>query len=78
MPKNIIINKPNESLIPDMSPTGLTITVPTVGHWDVVDRHAYGVTKAKKIGRKENICIGTWNVSTLSPVENLEELTHEM
>ena len=32
---------------------------PTVGHWDVGDKYATGVTKIKTIRGRENISIGT-------------------
>ena len=65
------------TLILDRSQTGITMTAPTVGHWDVGDKYMYvtGVQKIKKIGGRKNI---SWNVRTLRLVGKLEELTHTM
>ena len=55
----------------DWSQPGITMTLPTVRHWDVGD-------KVKKIRGRENISAGKWNVRTLRPAGKLEELTHAM
>ena len=36
------------------------------------------MTKVRKIRGRENISLGNWNVRTLRPAAELEELTHEM
>ena len=61
----------NNTLIPDRSQPGITMTAPTVGHWGVGDKYTTDVPKIKKIRGRENISIGTWNVRTLRPVGNL-------
>ena len=68
----------NNTLIPDRSEPGLTMTAPTVRHRDVGDKYATGVPKIKKIRGRENISVGTWNVRTLRPAGKLEQLTHAM
>ena len=70
--------RPNETLIPNRSEPGLTMTAPTASQWGVGEKYSTGGTKIKKIGGRENICIGTWIVRTLRPAGKLEELTHEM
>ena len=74
----IMDNRPNETLIPDWSQPGLTMTAPTASNWGIGDKYATGGTKVKKIRGRENISIGTWNVRTLRLAGKLEELTHEM
>ena len=64
------------TLIPDRSQPGITMTAPTVRHRDLGDKYATGVPKIKKIRGRENIAIGTWNVRTLRPAGKLEQLTH--
>ena len=49
----------NETLIPDRSQPGLTMTALTASHWGVGDKYATGVTKVKNIRGRENISIGT-------------------
>ena len=66
------------TLIPDRSQPGITMTAPTVRHQDVGDKYATGVLKIKKIRGRENIAVGTWNVITLRPAGKLEQLTHAM
>ena len=66
----------NNTLIPDRSQPGLTMTALTVRHRDVDDKYATGVPKIKKIRGRENISVGTWNVGTLRPAGKLEQLTH--
>ena len=66
----------NNTLIPDRSQPGITMTVATVTHRDVGDKHATGVSKSKKIKGRESISVGTWNVRTLKPSGKLEQLTH--
>ena len=61
-PSYIMDNRPNETLIPDRSQPGLTMTASTASHWGVGDKHATGLTKVKKVRGRENIIIGTWNV----------------
>ena len=65
----------NNTLIPDRSQPGITMTAPTVRHRDVGDKYATGVPKIKKIRGRENISVGTWNVR---PAGKLEQLTHAM
>ena len=55
---------------------GKTMTAPTVKHRDAGDKYALGVQKIKKIRRRENISVGTWNVRTLRPAWKFEQLTH--
>ena len=42
--------KTKNTLIPDRSKPGITMTAPTVRHRDVGDKYATGVPKTKKIG----------------------------
>ena len=56
--------------------TGITMTAPTVRHWDVGDKYSTGVPKIKKIRCRENISVGTCTVRTLRPAEKLKQLTH--
>ena len=65
----------NNSLIPDRSQPGLTMTEPTVRHRGVGDKYNTGVPKIKKIRGRENISVGTWNVRTLRPAGKLKQLT---
>ena len=73
-PCYIMDNRPNETLIPDRSQPGLTMTASTASHWGVGHKCATGGTKVKKIKGRENISIGTWNVRTLRPAVKLEEM----
>ena len=66
----------NNTLIPDRSQPGITMTAPPVRHRDVGDNYAIDVQKIKKIRGRENISVGTWNVRTLEPAGKLEHLTH--
>ena len=70
--------KTKNTLIPDRSQPGITMTAPTVRHRDVGDKYATGVPKIKKIRDRENIAVGTWNVRTLRPAGKLKQLTHAM
>ena len=65
----------NNTLIPDRSQPGITMTAPTVGHRDVGDKYATGVSKVKKIRSRENTSVGTWNMRILRPAGKLEQLT---
>ena len=67
----------NNTLIPDWSQPGITMTAPTVRHRDVGDKYVTGVPKIKKI-RGRDISVRTWNVTTLWPAEKLKQLTHAM
>ena len=67
----MIINT-NDTLIPDRSQPGITMTAPTVRHRDVGDKYATGVPKIKKIRGSGNISVGTWNVRTLRPAGKLQ------
>ena len=71
-------NRPNETLIPDRSQAGSTMTAPTAYHWGVDDKYAAGGTKIKKIRGTENVSTETWNVRILRPAGMVGELTHEM
>ena len=77
-PRNTMMMNTNSTLIPDRSQPGITVTTPTVRQRDVGDKYATGVPKIKKIRGRENISVGTWNVSTLRPAGKLEQLTHAM
>ena len=74
-PRNTMMMNTNNSLIPDRSQTGITMTAPTVRHRDVGVKYATGVPKIKKVRGRENIAVGTWNVR---PARKLEQLTHSM
>ena len=63
-------------LIQDRFQPVLTITAPTSERQDVDNKYAVGV-KVKKIRGRENISTEAWNVKTLRPGWELEELTHE-
>ena len=76
-PRNIMMMNTNNTLIPDRSQPGITMTAPTVRYRDVGDKYATGVTEIKNRGR-ENISVGTWNVKTLRPAGKFEQLTHAM
>ena len=67
MTKNI-----NNTLIPDRSQPGITMTAPTVRYRDVDDKYASG----RKL--EAGISVGTWNVRALRPAEKLEQPTHAM
>ena len=58
-PCNIMVDNLNNTIIPDPSQPGLTMTAPTVGHWDVGDKYATGVTQIRKFRGTENISMGT-------------------
>ena len=68
----------NKTLIPDRSQPGITMTAPTVRHRGVGEKYATGVPNIKKIRGRENASVRTWNVRTLRPAGNLEQLTHAM
>ena len=74
-PRNTMTMNTNNTLILDRSQPGITMTAPTVRHWDVGDMYATSVPKVKKISSRENISVGTWNVRTLRPAGKLEQLT---
>ena len=61
-PRNTMMMNTNNTLIPDRSQPGSTMTAPTVRHRHVGDKYATGVRKIKKIRGRENISVGTWNV----------------
>ena len=65
-PRNIIDNRPSDTLVPDRSQPGLTMTAPS-GHWGLSDKYSTGVTNVKKIRGRENMSIGIWNMRTLKP-----------
>ena len=75
-PRHIMKMKTKNTLIPDRSQPGITMTAPSVRHRDVGDKYAAGVPK--KIRGRENIAVGTLNVRTLGPAGKLEQLTHAM
>ena len=75
-PRHTMKMNTKNTLIPDRSQPGITMTAPTVRHPDVGDEYATGVPKIKKIRGRENIAVGTWNVRTLRPAGKLEQLTH--
>ena len=77
-PRHTMKMKTKNTLIPNWSQPGITMTAPTVRHGDVGDKYATGVLKIKKIRGRENIAVGTWNMRTLRPAGNLEQLTHAM
>ena len=77
-PRHTMMMNTKNNLIPDRSQPGITMTAPTVRHWDVGDKYATGVPKIKKIRGRENIAVGKWNVRTLRPAGKLEQLTHAM
>ena len=67
-----MMNNINNTLIPDRSQPGLTITMSTIKNRDVSSKYATGVPKIKKIRGKENISVRTWNVIALrSSVETI-------
>ena len=45
----------NNTLIPDRSQPGITMTAPTVRHRNVGEKYATGVPKIKKIRGRENM-----------------------
>ena len=73
-PRNAMIKN---TLIPDRSQPGIKMTAPTVRHRDVGDKYATGVPKIKKIRRRKNISVGTWNVRTLRPAGKREHSCNE-
>ena len=77
-PRNTMMRNTNNTLIPDRSQPGITISAPTVRNRDVGDKYAAGVPKIKKIRGRENISVGTWKVRTLRPAGKLKQLTHAM
>ena len=77
-PRHTMKMNTKNTLIPDRSQPGITMTAPTVRHRDVGDKYATGVPKIKKIRGRENMAVGTWNVRTLRPAGKLEQLTHAM
>ena len=77
-PRHTMMKNTNNTLIPDRSQPGITMTAPTVRHRDVGDKYVTGVPKLKKRRGREDIPAGTLNVSTLRPAGKLEQLTHAM
>ena len=73
-----MIMNTNNTLIPDRSQPGLTITAPTVRQRDGGDKYAYGVPKVKKIRGRQNISVGTWNVRTLRSAEELDSCNEQV
>ena len=66
------------TLRPDRSQPGITMTAPTIRHREVGDKYATGESKIKKIRGREYSSVGAWNVRTLRSAEKLEQLTHAM
>ena len=56
---NTMMMNTDNTLIPDLSHPGMTMTAPTVRHRDVGDKYATGVPKTKTIRCRENIFVGT-------------------
>ena len=77
-PRHTMKMNTKNTLIPDWSQPGITMTAHTVRHRDVGDKYATGVPKIKKIRGRENISVGTWNVRTLRPAGKLEQLAYAM
>ena len=75
-PRHTIMKNTNNTLIPDRSQPGITMTASTVRHRDVGDKYATGVPK--KIRGRESISVGTGNMRMLRPPRKLEQLTHAM
>ena len=73
-PRNTMMMNTNNTLIPDRTQPGITMTAPTVRHRDVGDKYA----TVYQIRGRENISVGAWNVRTLRPARKLEQLTHAM
>ena len=48
-PRNTIMMNTNNTLIPDRSQSGITMTAPTVKHRDVGDKYATGVPRSRKL-----------------------------
>ena len=48
-PRNIMMMNTNNTLIPYWSQPQITMTAPSVRHWDVGDKYATGVPKIKKL-----------------------------
>ena len=46
-PRYTVMNNINNTLLPDRSKPGITMTTPTVGLWDAGDKYATGVQKIK-------------------------------
>ena len=61
-PRHTMMMNTKNTLIPDRSQPGITMTAPTVRHRDVGDKYATGIPKIKKIRGRENIAVVTWNV----------------
>ena len=57
--RNSMMMNTNNTLIPDRSQPGITMTAPTVRHRDIHDKYATGVPKIKKIRGRENIPVGS-------------------
>ena len=70
-PRHTMKMNTKNTLIPDRSQPGITMTAPTVRHRDVGDKYATGVPKIRKIRGRENINFGTLNVRTLRPAGKL-------
>ena len=68
----------SNTLLPERSQPGITMTAPTVRHRDAGDKYTTSVPKTKKIRGWENISVGTWNVKTLRPAGKLEQLNQAM
>ena len=64
-PRNTMMKNINNTLKPDQSQTGITMTAPTVRHRDVGDQYATGVPYLKKIRGSEKISVRTCNLRTL-------------
>ena len=70
-PRHTMKMNTKNTLIPDRSQPGITMTAPAVRHRNEGDKYATGVPKIKKIRGRENIAVGT-----LRPAGKLEQLTH--
>ena len=75
-PRNTMVKNTNNTLMPDQSQPGITMSAPNVRHLDIGDNYATGVPKIKKTRDRENIPVGTWNVGLLTPGGKFEQLTH--
>ena len=47
--RNTMMMNTNTTKIPDRSQPGITMTAPTVRHWDVGDKYATGVQRSRKL-----------------------------
>ena len=56
-PRHTMKMNSKNTLIPDRSQPGITMTAPTVRHRDVGDKYAASVPKIKKNRGKENITV---------------------